>query len=82
MSLQTSGIDPDDYITIPERLRSKYRSKTLGANTTFTPTIHKSEIINITPTEDNTTIRAENYTPIKLESISRNYIDEYEVYEE
>lgn len=82
MSLQTSGIDPDDYIILPERLRSKYRSKTLGANTTFTPTIQKSEIIAITPTEDNTTIRAENYTPINLESISRNYIDEYEVYEE
>ena len=32
MELETSGIDPDDYIRLPERLRDKYRSKTIGAN--------------------------------------------------
>ncbi|MEE1029806.1 MAG: hypothetical protein UIC65_02170, partial [Alphaproteobacteria bacterium] len=36
MELQTDGIDPDNYIQIPERLRSKYRSKTIGTNITKT----------------------------------------------
>ena len=83
MDLQTTGIDPDDHINIPERLRFKYRSKTLGANTTVLPTIEKSQIVSITPaTDDDITIRAENYTPIRLESVKRSIIEEYEIYED
>lgn len=81
MELQTSGIDPDNYITIPDRYRFKYRSKTLGANTTSVPVVQKSELITIMPEEDGDTIRAENYTPVKLERVGRSYIEEYEIYE-
>ena len=83
MKLETAGIDPDDYITIPERLRSKYRSKTIGTNITAKPTIQKSQIVAFLPEDDSgDVIRAENYTPIKLDNISRNYIEEYEIYED
>ena len=82
MELETPGIDPDDYIRIPERLRNKYRSKTIGTNITVVQTIQKSEIVAILPDDDGTPLRSENYTPIKLESVSRSYIDEYEIYED
>lgn len=82
MDLQTPGIDPDDYIRLPERFTSKYRSKTIGTNITVAPTIQKSEIVAILPEDDSDVIQTQNFTPVKLESVSRNYIDEYEVYEE
>lgn len=82
MDLQTPGIDPDDYIRLPERLASKYRSKTIGTNITVAPMVQKSQIVAILPEDDGDTIQTQNFTPIKLESVSRNYIDEYEVYED
>ena len=82
MELQTPGIDPDDYIRLPERLASKYRSKTIGTNINITPTVQKSEIVAILPEDDGDAIQTQNFTPIKLESVSRSYIDEYEVYED
>ena len=82
MELETIGIDPDDYIRLPERLSSKYRSKTFGTNITVAPTVQKSEIVAILPEDDSDTIKSKNFTPIKLESVSRSYIDEYEVYED
>ena len=82
MELETPGIDPDDYIRLPERLSSKYRSKTIGTNITVAPTVQKSEIVAILPEDDSDTIKSKNFTPIKLESVSRSYIDDYEVYED
>ena len=82
MDLQTPGIDPDDYIRLPERLASSYRSKTIGTNITVAPTVQKSEIVAILPEDDGDIIQSQNFTPIKLESVSRSYIDEYEVYED
>ena len=81
MSLQTPGIDPDDYINLPERLRDKYRSKAIGTNITATPTVQKSELVAILPEDVGDPITSENYKPIKHESISRSYIDEYEIEE-
>lgn len=81
MELKTSGIDPDNHIQIPERLRSKYRSKTIGANISVAPTVQRSQIIAFLPEDDSEPIKSENYTPVKLESINRSYIDEYEVEE-
>ena len=80
MPLETTGIDPDDYITIPNRLYDKYRSKTIGATTKSAPAPQKSKLIAIVADEDDT-IKSDDYTPIKLESISRSYIDEYEIEE-
>ena len=82
MELETPGVDPDNYINIPERLRSKYSSKTVGANMKYKPSVQKSKIIAFLPEDDSEPIKAENYTPIKLESVSRNYIEEYEIYED
>ena len=82
MELQTPGIDPDDYIRLPERLASSYRSKTIGTNTTVSPTVQKSQIVAILPEDDGDIIQPQNFTPVKLESVSRSYIDEYEVYED
>lgn len=81
MELQSDGIDPDDYIKIPERLQNKYRSKTIGANHAYTPTVQKSEIIAILPEDDSTPIETAEYTPVKLESITRTYIDSVEIEE-
>ena len=63
-------------------VENKYRSKTIGANITHKPIIQKSKIIAFLPEDDSETIKAENYTPIKLESVSRSYIEEYEIYED
>ena len=81
MELTTNGIDPDDYISIPEHLRNKYRSKTIGANTTKKSTAQKSQLISIQSDDTGDAIVSENYTPIKLEKISQEYIDEYEIEE-
>ena len=82
MELETPGVDPDDFIRLPERLRSKYRSKTIGANITVAPQIEKSKIIAFLPEDDSDeVIRAENYTPVKLETVSRSFIEEYEIEE-
>lgn len=82
MDLETPGIDPDDYIFIPEHLSSKYRSKTIGTNITEKPAAQRSQIIAFLPEDDSDPIKSENYKPVKLESVSRNYIDEYEIIEE
>jgi hypothetical protein len=81
MELQTDGIDPDNYIQIPERLRSKYRSKTIGTNITKTTNFQRSQIIAFLPEDDSEPIKSENYKPVKLESVNRSYIDEYEIEE-
>ena len=79
MDLKTDGIDPDDYIRLPERLRDKYRSKKIGAN-------KKEDVIKfqenvVTIQSDETTITSSDFKPIKLESVKRTYIDEYEIEE-
>lgn len=81
MDLETSGIDPDDYLDLPEHLSSKYRSKTIGTNITTPKTIQKSKIVAILPEQEDEVIQTQNFTPIRLESISRTYIDDYEIYE-
>ena len=83
MSLQTPGVDPDDFINIPERLESKYRSKTIGANVAAGESVEKSQLVAIMPSDDaGDVITSDEFKPVKLESVSRSYIDEYEVYEE
>ena len=81
MDLETPGIDPDDYIFLPEHLRDKYSSKIIGANARETKNIKRSQIVAFLPDEDSEPIKSENYKPIKHESISRTYIDEYEIEE-
>lgn len=79
MEMKTLGIDPDDYIRLPERLRDKYRSKTIGANVEQDITPIQTNIVTIQ--SDDTSIKSTEFEPVKLESIKRTYIDEYEVEE-
>ena len=81
MDLIAPGIDPDDYIKIPEHLRDKYRSKTIGANTSVKAVSKKSQLVSIQSEDTGETIKSENFHPVKLEKINREYIDEYEIEE-
>lgn len=81
LEIKTVGIDPDDYIKIPERFRDKYNSERIGANTRNAPMIEQSKIVAILPDEDSESVKTENYTPIKKEQVMRSYIEEYEIFE-
>ena len=82
--LNTRGINPGDYITIPERLRSKakYRTKTIGANyVADTETVNIGTPIQIYDDEDGEHITNEEFEPVKIEHVSRKYIDSVEIEE-
>jgi hypothetical protein len=79
MSLNTDGIDPDDYIRLPERFRDKYRSKTIGANIKTKTTPIQENIVTVE--SDNTVIKPAEFESAKQESVKRTYIDEYVVEE-
>ncbi len=82
MALETPGINPMNYIQIPERLRSKYRSKTYGANATTTPDASpRPTVISILPEDDSDIITDPDFQPVSLESISKTYIDSIEIEE-
>jgi outer membrane PBP1 activator LpoA protein len=81
MSLNSPGVNPMDYITIPERFKGKYRSKTYYATKS---TVNNSalEPATVLPkNEDSFTITADGYKPVPLENVSRTYIDSVEVSE-
>ncbi len=82
--LKTRGINPGDYITIPEILRRKaqYKTKTIGANyTTDTEETTNDTPIQIYASEEPETVQNEDFEPVKLEKVSRQYIDSVEVME-
>ena len=83
MSLSSNGVNPMNYISIPDRFRSKYRSKTYGANysnaSMITP--EASSVTVVTNNNDDFSMTAEGYQPVPLENISRTYIDSVEVSE-
>jgi len=79
IKLTDDGINPNDYINIPERFRFKYRSKTYGANKTVVETI-TPEIITL-PEDDSEIIKPEDFKPSNLEKIDKKYIDSVEVAE-
>lgn len=82
MSLQTRGINPNDFIMIPDRLRSKYKSKTYGVNMTETDTKKTQPVITVINTPENDTpIIDSEYKPVKLESINKTLIDSVEITE-
>ena len=82
IELQSDGITPNDYIRIPERLMGKYSSKTLGINKNAAPVVAPTNVITVVPAASDTeTITAAEYTPVKLESVNRKYIEEVEIEE-
>ena len=82
--LSTRGINPGDYITIPDDLRKKsaYRTKTIGANYVADddnePVYAPVQIYESSETE---TVSNPEYESAKYETISRKYIDSIEVEE-
>ena len=83
MALETPGINPMDYIKIPDRLRGKYSGKTYGAHLTTTPITAQSidNIVTILPEDDSDAIVAPDFEPVKLESVNRTYIEDVEINE-
>lgn len=78
LELQSDGINPMDYISIPERFKSKYKSKTYGAVTTTKPTQTMS-IITTVQSDQSDAIKESTFKPIKRESIKQTYIDSVEI---
>ena len=81
MSLQTRGVNPMNYIQIPERIRGKYKSKTYGANMTAQSNAQLVDIVTMLPEDDREAIVDENYKPVKLAPVKQTYIDSIEVEE-
>ena len=82
MALETPGINPLTYIQIPDRLTSKYKSKTYGANITQPQTAAQQNIVTILPEDDSEEIITNpDFKPAQLETVSRTYIDSVEIYE-
>ena len=82
--LKTRGINPGDYIQIPENLRykSQYRTKTIGANyVSDTETTVSDAPIQIYASDEPETVQNEEYESVKPEPVSRKYIDSVEVFE-
>ena len=81
MSLQTPGVNPMNYITLPERIRGKYRAKTYGANMTVQSNAQLVDVVTMLPEDDRDPIVAEDYKPVKLAPVKQTYIDSIEVEE-
>ena len=81
IELQTHGVKPMDYIRIPERLRTKYKSKTFGANMKEETTPQKVEVVSVVPEDTSGAVVSENYKPVKLAPVKQTLIDSIEVEE-
>ena len=81
MSLQTRGVNPMNYIQLPERIRAKYKSKTFGANMTAQSNAQLVDIVTMLPEDDREGIFSDDYKPIELTPVSRTYIDSIEIEE-
>lgn len=81
LSLQTRGVNPMNYITIPERLRGKYKSKTYGANMTAQTNAQLVDVVTVLPEDDRDPIIAEDYKPVKLAPVKQTLIDSIEIEE-
>lgn len=81
MPLQTRGVNPMNYITLPDRIRSKYRAKTYGANMVAQSNAQLVDVVTILPEDDRDPITTEDYKPVKLAPVVRTYIDSIEVEE-
>ena len=81
ISLQTSGVNPMNYINLPERIRGKYKSKTYGANMVAESNAQLVDIVTVLPEDDRDPVVSEDYKPVKLAPVKQTYIDSIEVEE-
>ena len=83
--LSTYGINPGDYISIPDDLRRKsaYKTTAIGANVSSDYGVSQQTYapVQIYESEKNEVISNPEYETAKPESISRSYIDVIEVEE-
>ena len=79
--LQTRGVNPMNYITLPERIRGKYRAKIYGANMVAESNAQLVDIVTVLPEDDRDPIVTEDYKPVKLAPVKQTYIDSIEVEE-
>ena len=86
IDLTGEGINPMDYITIPEYLKNKYHSKTFGTNTksdTTTDIPEDTEVTTILPeTEDEEVVTSPEFKPVSLDTVDKKLIDSLEVTED
>lgn len=81
MNLETNGVNPMDYISVPQRFQSKYRGKTYGANIAPAASAPVAEVVTILPEDDSDVIVSPDFQPVELESVNRTYIDSVEIEE-
>ena len=81
VELQTRGVNPMDYIRIPERFRDKYKSKTFGANMTAKSNAQLVDVVSVVPEDTRAAVVSEDYKPVKLAPVKQTYIDSIEVEE-
>lgn len=80
IELVSDGINPMDYIDIPENLRKKYKSKIFGANTKIENKTNQENIIVIQE-DANEFVNSPEFQPTELEQIDKKLIDSVEVKE-
>jgi hypothetical protein len=82
MELTGPGVNPMNYIRIPDRLRGKYSAKTYGANTRIaTPIVTSGDEVVILPEDDSDTITDPDFQPTSIGTVDRKLIDSVDVYE-
>ena len=84
MDLTGDGINPMDYIKIPDYMKSKYHSKTYGANTRIDTTTSNpdTDITTVMPEDDsNEVIQSPDFKPVSLDTVDKKLIDSVEVKE-
>ncbi len=82
IEMRTRGINPDDFIKIPQRFADKYRSQTYGATIEDDsgPSAHAMTPVVISATENDAAIMAApEFQPASLETVRRTYIDTVEI---
>ncbi len=77
----STGINPMDYLRIPDEFRGKYKSNTYYQNQdTFEQPETKSEEIIVLPEDSSEPVLADpDFQPMELDSVSRTLVDEVKV---
>jgi len=76
----SAGINPMDYLQLPESLRGKYTAKTYRQNAFVkTQSEPQSEEVTILPEDSSEPVIDPEFQPVELAPVSRTMVDEVEV---
>lgn len=81
MDIESDGINPMDYILIPNNLHGKYKSKTYGKHKTVAPQTPEPTQPVILPEDDSESVATPDFESARPESVAREYIDSVEISE-